>query len=100
MWRPGKGGSSSHEEPASYPTGPDRQPTCPLRGRVVRRIRNVTRATPSCRHASGDILILIDARFSSCLPCSRCGLRVPGETGGRVKLIFWDGTGVVLVAKR
>jgi hypothetical protein len=42
------------EEPASYPAGRDRQPTRPFQGRAVRRIRNVSRATPSCRHASGD----------------------------------------------
>jgi len=55
------------EEPASYPAGRDRQPTRPVRGCAVRRIRNVTRATPSCRHASGVILIQIDAPLSSCL---------------------------------
>jgi len=43
-----------HEEPASYPVDHDRQQTRPFQGRVVRRIRNVSRATPSCRHASGD----------------------------------------------
>ena len=42
------------EEPASYPAGRDRQTTRPFQGRAVRRIRNVSRATPSCRHASGD----------------------------------------------
>src|SRR5713101_5584076 len=42
------------EEPATYPTGRDRQPTRPFQGRAVRRIRNVSRATPSRRHASGD----------------------------------------------
>ena len=42
------------EEPASYPVGRNRQPTRPFQGRAVRRIRNVSRATPSRRHASGD----------------------------------------------
>ena len=42
------------EEPASYPAGRDRQTTRPFQGRAVRRIRNVSRATPSCRRASGD----------------------------------------------
>lgn len=42
------------EEPASYPAGRDRQTTRPFRGRAVRRIRTASRATPSCRHASGD----------------------------------------------
>ena len=42
------------EEPASYPAGRDRQPTRPLRGHAVRRIRNVSRATPSCRREPGD----------------------------------------------
>ena len=42
------------EEPASYPAGRDRQPTRPLRGHADRRIRNVSRATPSCRHEPGD----------------------------------------------
>ena len=49
----------------------------PLRGRAVRRIRNVTRATPSRRHASGDILIQIDARLSPCLSRST-------QTGGQL----------------
>src|ERR1700675_898870 len=43
-----------HEEPASYPVDHDRQTTRPFQGRAVRRIRNVSRATPSRRHASGD----------------------------------------------
>src|SRR5271157_6411244 len=42
------------EEPASYPAGRDRQTTRPFQGHTVRRIRNVSRATPSCCHASGD----------------------------------------------
>jgi len=42
-----------------------------LRGRAVRRIRNVTRAMPSCRHEPSDILIQIDAPLSSCLSRSR-----------------------------
>jgi hypothetical protein len=41
----------------------------PLRGRAGRQIRDLSRATPSFRHASSDTpLILIDAFFSSCLP--------------------------------
>src|SRR6266446_4233317 len=42
------------EEPASYPAGRDRQTTRPFQGRAGRRIRDVSRATPSCRRASGD----------------------------------------------
>ncbi len=55
MWRPGKMAvPHQREEPASYPAGRDRQPTRAFQGRAVRRIRNVSRATPSRRHASGD----------------------------------------------
>jgi len=42
------------EEPATYSAGRDRQTTRPFQGRAVRRIRNVSQATPSRRHASGD----------------------------------------------
>ena len=42
------------EEPASYPTGRDRQKTWPLQGPARRQIRASGRATPSLRHASGD----------------------------------------------
>src|SRR6266851_1655310 len=55
MWRPGKMAvPHQREEPASYPAGRDRQPTRAFQGRAVRRIRNVSRATPSRRHESGD----------------------------------------------
>jgi hypothetical protein len=68
MWRPGKGRFLIDvKNPLPTPAGRDRQTTRPFQGHAVRRIRNVSRATPSCRHASGDILILIDALFSSCL---------------------------------
>jgi hypothetical protein len=62
MWRPGKGqfliGVKNLLPIRPVATASQR---APLRGRAVRRIRNVTRATPSCRHESGDILIQIDA---------------------------------------
>ena len=71
MWRPGKGQfliGVKNLLPIR-PAATARQ-RAPLRDHAVRRIRNVTRATPSRRHPSGDILIQIDALLSSCL--SRC----------------------------
>ena len=56
------------EEPASYPAGHDRQTTRPLRGHADRRIRNVSRATPSCRHEPGDTFSSRLTRLSPCLP--------------------------------
>ena len=76
MWRPGKGqfliGVKNLLPIRPAATASQHGP---LRGRAVRRIRNGTRATPSCRHASGVILIQIDAPLSSCLSRSRQALR-------------------------
>ncbi len=81
------------KNPLTYPAGRDRQPTRPLRGSAVRRIRNVTRATPSCRHASGGILIQIDARFSSCLPRSSTARRERQGAPSRDRISGGQGQG-------
>jgi hypothetical protein len=55
MWWPGKGQFLISVKNL-LPTRPAATASqrAPLRGHAVHRIRNVTRATPSCRHESGD----------------------------------------------
>jgi hypothetical protein len=50
--------------------GGGRQPARPLRGRAVRRIRNVSRATPSFRRSSGDSLLIPSRAFHPDCPAA------------------------------
>jgi hypothetical protein len=55
MWRPGKGRFLiGVKNPLPIRPAATASQRAPFQGRAVRRIRNVSRATPSCRHASGD----------------------------------------------
>jgi len=55
MWRPGKARLLiDMKNPLPIRPAPTARQHGPLRGRAVRQIRDVSRATPSLRHASGD----------------------------------------------
>src|SRR5947208_6987514 len=55
MWRPGKARFLiDMKNPLPIRPAPTARQHGPLRGRAVRQIRDVSRATPSLRHASGD----------------------------------------------